>query len=205
MKEDVLEQIVEDYLQLNGYFTTHNVPFRPDKEHPKFESLKDRVPSDIDIVGFRPRSSGVEKVMAVSCKAWQDGFSPEGKLREMRENRPLNNTHKTWQRFRELWEPKWSSAFHCAVTNLTGESTFTYCIAVTWLKGGMDSDQAAELWSNDERIRENLNGCTLRFLTLEEMWNKVVAEATLKPAPSEIGRLAQLLKAARLTEVKLSA
>jgi hypothetical protein len=25
MKEDILEQIVDDYLQFKGYFTTHNV------------------------------------------------------------------------------------------------------------------------------------------------------------------------------------
>jgi hypothetical protein len=30
MKEDVLEQIVDDYLQFKGYFTTHNVRFKPD-------------------------------------------------------------------------------------------------------------------------------------------------------------------------------
>jgi len=95
MKEDVLEQIVEDYLQLNGYFTTHNVPFKPDKGHIDFVGLEDSVPSDIDVVGFRPLSTGVEKVMAVSCKSWQNGFNPQSKLKEMRENRPKNNTHKT--------------------------------------------------------------------------------------------------------------
>ena len=78
---------------------------------------------------------------------------------------------------------------------------------MTWLKGA-DAEEAAALWSSEPRIRDNLNGCALRFLTLEEMWNKVIAEATTRPAPSEIGRLAQLLKAARLqgeTGVKLSA
>ncbi len=34
MKEDVLEQIVDDYLQMQGYFTTHNVRFnQPKDEH----------------------------------------------------------------------------------------------------------------------------------------------------------------------------
>jgi len=33
MKEDVLEQIVDDYLQFRGYFTTHNVKVRPDPGH----------------------------------------------------------------------------------------------------------------------------------------------------------------------------
>ncbi len=32
MKEDVLEQIVDDYLQLNGYFTVHNVRFKPSSD-----------------------------------------------------------------------------------------------------------------------------------------------------------------------------
>lgn len=36
MKEDVLEQIVDDYLQFNGYFTTHNVRFRPSSKHPEY-------------------------------------------------------------------------------------------------------------------------------------------------------------------------
>ena len=34
MKEDILEQIVDDYLQFKGYFTTHNVRFKPDPSHP---------------------------------------------------------------------------------------------------------------------------------------------------------------------------
>jgi hypothetical protein len=201
MKEDVLEQVVEDYLQLNGYFTTHNVSFKPDKAHAEYVSREDSVPSDIDVVGYRPRGTGVEKVMAVSCKAWQDGFDPRAKLRGLREGLPKNNRRKTWHQFRELWKPKWSAAFHDAVVKLTGEREFTYCIAVTRLTGKLTAEDAAAEWSNDPTIRENLNGCMFRFLTLEEMWGKVVAEATTRPAPSEIGRLAQLLKAARLPGV----
>ena len=47
MKEDVLEQIVEDYLQFKGYFTAHNVRFRPASEHPMF-----------DVVAFHPTKQG---------------------------------------------------------------------------------------------------------------------------------------------------
>jgi hypothetical protein len=35
VKEDVLEQIVDDYLQFEGYFTIHNVRFRPRPEPPR--------------------------------------------------------------------------------------------------------------------------------------------------------------------------
>lgn len=29
MKEDILEQLVDDYLKFNGFFTAHNVKFQP--------------------------------------------------------------------------------------------------------------------------------------------------------------------------------
>ncbi len=34
MKEDILEQLVDDYLQMRGYFTRHNVKFKPRTSHP---------------------------------------------------------------------------------------------------------------------------------------------------------------------------
>jgi hypothetical protein len=37
VKEDILEQIVDDYLQVEGYFTQHNLKFKPDPKHPHFE------------------------------------------------------------------------------------------------------------------------------------------------------------------------
>src|SRR5436309_2628069 len=55
MKEDVLEQIVDDYLKFRGYFTSHNVSFRPRKDHPEYVRTDDSVPSDVDVVGYHPR------------------------------------------------------------------------------------------------------------------------------------------------------
>lgn len=74
MKEDVLEQVVDDYLKFKGYFTTHNVTFRPRSDHPKYVGTQDSVRSDVDVVGYHPRRSGLDRVMVVSCKAWQGGF-----------------------------------------------------------------------------------------------------------------------------------
>jgi len=74
MKEDVLEQIVDDYLRMQGYFTTHNVRFNPPRDQ-DYVSRTDSVPSDIDVVGLHPRRTGTERVMAVSCKSWQSGFA----------------------------------------------------------------------------------------------------------------------------------
>jgi len=108
VKEDVLEQIVDDYLQMEGYFTIHNVKFNPSPGHPGFDLRLDSVASDV------------------------------------------------------VW-----------------------------------GDTAA--WENDATITKNLRGNPFRFLTLETMWSRVLATVTRTPASSEMGRLAQLLKAAGLT------
>jgi len=195
MKEDVLEQIVDDYLQFNGYFTTHNVRFKPEPQHPEFDADQDRVSSDVDVVGFNPRLEGVDQVIVVSCKAWQDGFNAGRKLAELKGERPSPKGRATWRHFRELWIPKWSEAFRQSIADLTGRETFTYRIAVTRLVG--DGDPAD--WTTDPTISGNLSGCPVGFLVLEDMWKKMLEELTKTPASSEIGRLVQLLKAAGLT------
>src|SRR5580765_7746416 len=77
MKEDILEQLVDDYPKLDGYFTIHNVRFNPGWEHPDFVVKQDAVGSDIDVIGFHPRRSGVDRVKVVTCKSWQSGFSTQ--------------------------------------------------------------------------------------------------------------------------------
>lgn len=192
MKEDVLEQIVDDYLQFKGYFTTHNVRFRPRPDHPDFKSQQDSVNSDVDVVGYHPMKTGVDRVVVVTCKAWQTGFDATAKLAELRGEK-RNPKRATWHHFRELWVPKWSEAFRSKIEDLTGETRFTYRIAVTRLNGDAAS------WTTDPTIVANLDGSTFSFLTLEEMWATMLQELTTTPASSEMGRLAQLLKAAGLT------
>jgi hypothetical protein len=94
MKEDILEQVVDEYLQHRGYFTIHNLRFKPDAAHRDFVSNQDSVTSDVDVVGFNPKLRGHDRVWVVSCKSWQTGFdtkaqmkastSPERVLREDR-------------------------------------------------------------------------------------------------------------------------
>jgi hypothetical protein len=104
-----------------------------------------------------------------------------------------NPKRETWRHFREVWQPKWSEAFRAKIGELTGQSTFAYRIAVTHLRGD------AGAWQTDPTRAANLPGCSIGFLTLEEMWAQMLTELTTTPAPSDIGRLAQLLKAAGLT------
>ena len=192
MKEDVLEQVVEDYLNFRGYFTIHNVPFHPDKTRRDYNAKEDSVPSDIDVIGINPKKEGTARVIAVTCKSWQGGFHAERLLAQLRGEKK-NPKRETWRHFRELWKPKWSEAFRAQIEERTGARTFDYRIAVTRLKGD------ASGWSADRTIAGNLPGCSIGFLEMEKMWEAILGELTERPAPSELGRLAQLLKAAGVT------
>lgn len=68
MKEDILEQVVEDHLIHKGYFVQHNIKFRPSRDHPDFDRNQDSNHSDIDVLGYNPNLDGPERVYAVSCK-----------------------------------------------------------------------------------------------------------------------------------------
>jgi hypothetical protein len=199
VKEDVLEQIVDDYLQFDGHFTIHNVRFRPRRNHDEYVAADDSVSSDVDVVGYNPRKRGRARVVVVSCKSWQGGFDATAKLAELRGERKNIAKKKPWRHFRELWIPKWSEAFREEILKLTGQRDFTYRIAVTRLKGDVTA------WGKDPTISQNLSGCSVGFLTLEEMWGRMLAELTKTPAASEIGRLAQLLRAAGLTAPEIVA
>jgi hypothetical protein len=196
LKEDVLEQIVEDYLQMEGYFTTHNVKFKPSPDHPEFNLRADSVASDVDVLGYSPRKEDPERVVVVSCKAWQSGFAADRILAQLYGRAP-NPKRETWLSLRELWSEKWAAGFVAEIERLTGTDRFTYYLAVTRLSG----DPTA--WENDRRIRKNLKGNPLKFLTLEEMWTRVVDTVAKTPASSEMGRLALWADMRRLVAARL--
>ena len=60
-KEDILEQIVEEYLVHKGYFVQHNLKFLPRKDHPDFvtnqyswlETVFQQLQSAGDFIHFR--------------------------------------------------------------------------------------------------------------------------------------------------------
>jgi hypothetical protein len=108
MKEDILEQLVDDYLQTKGYFTRRNVKFKPRNDLEGWDSKKDSNHSDIDVIGFNPHLRGADRVWVVSCKSWQSGFSISSKLSEI-ENNKIRSGREVWKAFRELVEPKWTS------------------------------------------------------------------------------------------------
>jgi hypothetical protein len=188
MKEDILEQLVDDYLKFNGYFTLHNVKFQPSKSDPDYIANDDRVASDIDVVGFHPLSEGTDRTWVVSCKSWQSGFDPTKRIRLITEKKKVSKRH-AWQAFRELAIKKWADGLIAKIETLTGSTQFTYVTAVTKLLG------EASAWQEHRLFRDNLRGNPIRILTLQEMLSDLYKKIGTAVASSEVGRLLQVIKA----------
>ena len=188
-KEDILEQIVEEYFVHKGYFVQHNIKFRPRTDHPDFTSKQDSNHSDIDVIGYHPTISGALKVVVVSCKSWQQGFNPDSELDAILNDKDRRG-RKAWQGFRELIVPKWTEAFVKTVKDATGEDRFTYVTAVTRLVGDKN------VWENHQPFREALEGNTIAILTFREMVGEIQGGLTTTLAATEVGRMLQLFSAA---------
>lgn len=190
-KEDILEQIVEEYLLHSGYFVRHNVKFRPRRDHADFISNQDSNHSDIDVIGFHPKKLGPDRVLVVSCKSWQDGFDPASEIASI-ESKKVARGREAWKGFRELVVPKWSEAFLNAVQDATGQSRFTYVTAVTKLVGNKSS------WEQHVPFKQALEGNPIRILDLKEMISVIGPSLSTTLAGTEVGRMLQLFKAAGL-------
>lgn len=188
MKEDILEQLVDDYLQSKGYFTRHNIKFRPDSTHKDFDLKQDSNHSDIDVIGIHPRKRGPERVCVVSCKSWQAGFNVQTKLTEIQENKKRSG-RESWRFFRELVQPKWSAAFIDAVERETGKREFTYITAVTRIKGDPNA------WETHAPFSKALEGNPMKLLSLAEMLSEVSEGMGTTVVPSQLGRTIQLIRA----------
>lgn len=192
MKEDILEQLVDHYLQLKGYFTMHNVKFRPAVTDVEYVKRQDSVHSDVDVVGFRPGLKGHKAVWVVSCKSWQEGFDPGARIADIEKNRRIAG-REAWKGFRELVKKKWADALISKVKKLTGSSKFTYVTAVTKLNGH------PRCWQEYPLFRENLRGNPIVILTLQEILDEVYRATGTTIASSEIGRLLQVVRASGWT------
>jgi hypothetical protein len=177
MKEDILEQLVDDYLKFNGLFTVHNVKFQPAVTAPDYVKKDDCVASDIDVIGFHPMYEGANRVLAVSCKSWQAGFDPREKIAAI-EGDKIVSGRQAWRAFRELVKKKWADGLIAEIERLTGSCQFTYVTAVTKLRG----DPA--IWQNHQPFRANLRGNPIRILTLQEMLSDLYGKTKTTVASS---------------------
>lgn len=194
-KEDILEQIVEEYLLHQGYFVQHNIKFRSSDAHDDYVKQSDSNHSDIDVLAYHPRKQGVDRVVAVSCKSWQGGFNPKAELDAITNNKIVAGRER-WKAFRELVVPKWSEAFREIILQFTGATEFTYVTAVTRVNG----DRA--IWETHQPFQKSLGGNPLRVIDLTEMLRAVLPGLKTTVANTSIGRLLQLVKAAEI-ELKM--
>lgn len=190
MKEDILEQITADYLNLIGYFTQTNIKYRPSKNDPEWDGRQDGVHSDIDIVGFNPHKRRPYRVIAVSCKSWQGGFWAQWEIDTIA-SKQLVSGRERWRSYRELASPKWARAFCDKIMELTGESRFEHWIVCTRF-----CDPGNEkAWTQNTDFCNNLTP-HLRIVPLDMIFRETVQQISTTPANSELGRLIQLLKVA---------
>ncbi len=187
-KEDILEQLVEEYLTHRGYFVRHNIKYLPRNDHSDFVSNQDSNHSDIDILAIHPLLGGPEKVLAVSCKSWQSGFNINTELNAIKENKKIRG-RDAWRGFRELIVPKWSEAFIDVVKSTTGSSTFTHVLAVTKVNGD------EKKWLEYEPFLTAMQGNPLQILTFPAMIAEISKEINTTLASTEVGRMLQVIKA----------
>lgn len=210
MKEDILEQLVEDWFVARpGFFVKHNVRFRPDKSHADYVSKRDSVHSDIDILAVATAAKGSERVHAVTCKSWQGGFNAKHWRTELEKEAEYNERtaafkpRERWKYFRELVSDKWMEAFLDTVEEETGQRDFTYTIAVTKFNG-TDADRDAIENSSvlRSRFKAKRSKIRIQILPLSELISKYTDRITAKDTPSleatDVGRLLQLIHAAGL-------
>jgi len=213
MKEDILEQMVEDwFVAREGWFVKHNIRYRPSKNHRDYNPKKDSVHSDIDILGYSSFHSGTEKVACVTCKSWQGGFKIsdwidtfEGEATYNEQSVNFQHREK-WKYFREVISAKWIDAFLTKIEEETGQRDFTYYIAVTRLIG---TPKEREMLETSQIIRERFkkfnSNIQIKILTLEEIVTEYTKRLNEKSTPvleaTDVGRMLQLFKAA---EIKLN-
>jgi hypothetical protein len=187
-KEDILEQLVEEYLTHKGYFVRHNIKYLPSKEHPDFITNQDSNHSDIDVLAIHPLLQGPERVLAVSCKSWQSGFNISTELNAIKENKTIRG-REAWRGFRELVVPKWSEAFIHAIEETTGSNLFTYVLAVAKVNGNCDD------WVQYIPFKESMRGNPIKILSFAEMISEISQGINTTLASTEVGRMLQVIKA----------
>ena len=202
MKEDILEQIFEDWLlSKNSSFTKNNVKFRPDDTSLEYNSKTDSSYSDIDILGIHLKNKGSNRVSVGNCKSWQAGFDPKVWHRNLIKDSERKRTNReNWKYFRELVNPKWSKAFRKKIYEETQSYDFTYYLVVTKLKG-KDALVAKNKFENETKFLNNLkqdskSKVKIIIITFEEIFKEYFSRTNKQTlASTTLGRLLQVMKA----------
>lgn len=193
MTNDVLEQLVEDYLRSEGYFTQHNVKFRPNQDKIERNNRNQfSVHSDIDVVAIHPKKIGLDKVIVVSCKSWQGGLNLKSldKMNNLYERQDYKS--REIKIFKDLFHPIWTEALIDKVFQLTGRRTFIFYLALTRYIG---KKKDVVMWEDNYVFKKNLPGCMVKIIDFKHMLEGVNDLIGLTPEHGELGRTLQLIKA----------
>lgn len=208
MKEDILEQIAEDFYSKNvGYFTKHNIKYRPSKEEPTYIAKYDSVHSDIDLIIIDAHKRN--KIITVSCKSWQGGFDIlkyKNTVEDALNKQPIKTTGKRddWCTFRELCIYRWTNSFLKILRNElnvvdTKEIELEYVILCTKItKGSLKHKSDFE---NSEAIKKYFKqkkvNLKLKVTTIIEMIAEILKIMDEKDTPyvenTHLSRTLQLM------------
>ena len=208
MKEDILEQIAEDfYSKKVGCFTKHNIKFRPLKEEPTYIAKYDSVHSDIDLIIIDTRERN--KIITVSCKSWQGGFDIlkyKNMLEDTLNKQPSKTTGKrdAWCAFRELCIHRWTNSFLKILRNELNvvnskEIELEYVILCTKITRGSLKDKSD--FENSEAIKKYFKqkkaNIKLKVITIDEMIAEILKIMNEKDTPyvenTHLSRTLQLM------------
>ena len=199
MKEDILEQAVDDWLlSQEGVFTKHNVKFKPDPSGKNYDSNTDCVNSDIDILALNPNKKGINRVIAVTCKSWQSGINLKTWANDLiyKPNKKMGN-REVWKSCRELVIPKWTKAFVDTIKKETNSIEFTYMIACTKLNGDKNRNyfEKNNIFINKFK-KEGARKVAIKVITFNEIYKKYKDRGNGHTLEStQLGRLLQIIKA----------
>lgn len=141
---------------------------------------------------------GPKRVYVISCKAMQEGFSPNLWLAAAQKAARYKGNANAQKHLRELWDPTWARAHHAEVKKLTAEDDYTYVLAVTCMDRGEVADTT--VWADDPRVSANLGGRAAEVWQLATMFEELTSDMTQRMEPSHVGRLAQMLRAAKVMD-----
>lgn len=210
MKEDILEQLIEDwYVTQSGWFVKHNVKYKPDSTRNDYNATQDSVHSDIDVLAYSAKNPTPDNVHIISCKSWQSGVSlkrlyniinSEAEYKD--KSKAISQKREEWKSFRELVSDKWIKAFVDKIEEETGQRNFTYKIAVTKLKDSKDNYRS-KIENSDkikQRFQKNNSEISIKFIEFKEIikqtLNRLQSKETTTVEMTEVGRFIQLIKAA---------
>jgi len=208
MKEDILEQIAEDfYSKKFGYFTKHNIKFRPSEKESTYIAKYDSVHSDIDLIIIDTHKRN--KIITVSCKSWQGGFNIS-KFKNTLENALNKQPSKTpgkrddWCAFRELCIHRWTNSFLKILRNElnvadTQKIELEYVILCTKITRGSLKDKRD--FENSEAIKKYFKqkkiNLKLKVITIDEMIAEILKIMNEKDTPyvenTHLSRTLQLM------------